>query len=94
MVKPESERLCTTYASDENLDTARPALRRKRRKSVNTISSQTSLTIQETPVVYPYNFVYPAVSSSDRIIKPKFKQLHTYQPGLYQGERWRSIVHF
>ena len=48
MVKPISERLRTTYVSDENLDSAGFALRRERGRSINYGSSQTSLTIQET----------------------------------------------
>ena len=73
MVKPESERLRTTYASDENFDPAGSALKRERWRSIKySSSSQTSLTIQETRAVHPYNFKCPGVSSADKMGKLKF----------------------
>ena len=73
MVKLVSERLRTTYASDENLDPTASdenldptgsALSRERGRSINYSSSQTLVT---------YNFECSAVSSSDRMVKPKFE---------------------
>ena len=87
MVKPKVLQLHTTYANFESRLPARSVLLRKRGGSTNcSSSSQTSLTIQETHVlcIHIYNmytsyiFECPAVSSSDRIVKPKFAQLHTW----------------
>ena len=48
-----------------------------RERRINYSSSQTSLTIQATRAVCPYNFVCSPVSSADSVVKPKFEQLQT-----------------